>query len=372
MKTLRKPAVLLAAGALALGGLTACGGGDKKDAGSSSGDPKIKLASSFKNLSANGAFSVGIHIDDKDGNLKKSFAKDSTSEEVKIFDRVLDGSIKVTANADKADPTKSSFKLELLEGSKADFALTVVAGDLYLHLDKDFLTEVGGEDAIKTLNGFAPALATGGTIKIAGLLSQLEDLGEDISGSTAKPTATPSIDPAAISKAFSDAFASAVTITSTSGSTYNVTAELKTLVNAIANTISPIVKSVGGEAASEFGDVDDLAAQVPAGTVAGTIKLDGDTVSEVTLEFQSIVDYIVKADPSSAEDAPNAKGSSLVLSFDKNASAVTAPSGATPLDFSKILGSLFGGLSGGAGAGATTPSIPCSALPAGVSIPCTK
>lgn len=371
MKRFQRPAVMLAAGALTIGGLAACG--DKKN-DTSSKDPKVALAAAFTTFGDSKNFAVTLHFKDDKGSLAKSFKAEAEDDAEKaIIDRVLSGSIKISSS-DRGN-NKHDFKIELLEGSTADFSFSVVNEDLYVHLDKGFLTEVGGQDAIDAISGIAPALATGGTIKISGLLKTFEGLSELSGGGSAKPT--PSIDPKAISDSFSKAINSAVTITKQSGDTYAISADVKALANVYLDVFKPLLSAIP-EAASELGDFSDIESQIssiPAGSVSGTVTVKSGAVKELGLDLESIVKYIVTADPSSAEGAPDVTGAQLVATFDASAPAISAPSGATSFDISKLIQQFMGGalgsaLSGGGSGG--TPTIPCSALPAGITIPCSK
>lgn len=372
---LRKPATVAAIGLIAVASLTACG---KKSSGGATASGNLDLAASISKLSEGTGASITIKLNDPTGTLAKALAKDSKASDVAMQKRVLAGSIRISfaghAGAKLNDKkAQHDFQIELLEGSTPDFSLAVVGSDLYAHLDSAFLKQVGGDKAIQGISQFAPALATGGTVKIAGILSTLKGIAEKAG---AKPTATPSIDAQSYARSIRAAASSAVTVKSHNGDTYTVGVDVHTLLTSIYSVIKPLAASAGQFGGSQLANADKGLSAIPNGEVTGTVTVSGGALKQIALDGQSIVDLVAKADPAKATDKPIITGSQLVIDFDNSAS-INAPSDATTIDIAKIFGNLIGGgLSAGLGgstSGSSSTSLPpCSAIPPSLKgkIPC--
>lgn len=374
MRTLHRGIAGITIGLLAVGGLTACSNSKTTALPS---DPKAALVASLTNLGNETSASVTISLKDPAGALLKAMSKDSTAKDIAIAKRVLAGSFKLSmagSNGAKLGDTKAKhdFSMELIEGATTDFAISVISGDLYAHIDQGFLNETGGAKAVSAIKTFAPALATGGYIKIPGIVKAATDFSSGLTGSTSgKPK--PSIDPQAISNEASAALKSAITVTKTANDVYGITVAVKPLMSAYVSIFSRYSTAFGGSAATAgFASIQKGVDSIPDGAITGTVTVNGNKASQIAIDLSSVTALVKKAKPTST--IPDLAGAQLLIAVGSSTSGLTVPAGATELNLASLFGKIFGaaGALGGAGGGFGTPQVPCSALPPTVKIPCTK
>lgn len=373
MKTMQRATAIVAIGVVGAMGLASC---SKKSSAGLPSDPKAALAASVSNLGGESSASITLSFKDPNGTLLKAMSKDSSKTEVGYIKRVLAGSLKFSVAAAgggklKDPKAKHDFSMELIEGQTTDASIAVIAGDLYAHIDSGFLKQVGGANAVQGLNSVAPALASGGTIKIPGIAKASKDFA---AGLGATPKSTPSIDPTAISEDLKAAFRSATTATKSGSDTYDVTVSIKPLVGAFLSLGTKYASAFGGAAASGLSGFESQASKIPDGTITGVATVNGNKLSQFALNLDSISALVKKQKPSA--DVPDLKGSQLLVAFGSSTSGLTAPSGATELSIAGLFGKLMAGFSSSSSSHGSSSvqlgQIKCSQVPAGITIPCQK
>lgn len=372
MRTLHRGIAGITIGLLAVGGLTAC---SKSKTAALPSDPKAALVASVTNLGNETSASVTISLKDPSGALLKAMSKDSTAKDIAIAKRVLAGSFKLSfagSNGAKLGDTKAKhdFSMELIEGATTDFSISVISGDLYAHVDQGFLNETGGAKAVSAVKTFAPALATGGYIKIPGIVKAASDFSSGLTGAVSgKPT--PSIDPQAISNEASAALKSAITATKTASDVYGITVAVKPLISAYVSIFTRYSTAFGGSAvAAGFAGIQKGVEAIPDGSITGTVTVNGNKASQIAIDLNSVTALVKKAKPTST--IPDLSGAQLLIAVGSSTSGLTVPAGATELNLASLFGKIFGAAGALGGASGGTPEVPCSALPPTVKIPCKK
>ena len=370
---MQRATAILAIGVVGAVGLAGC---SKKSSSALPSDPKAALVASVSNLGGESSTSITLSFKDPNGALLKAMSKDSSKTEIGYIKRVLAGSLKISVAAAGGgklsdQKAKHDFSLELIEGSTTDASIAVIAGDLYAHIDASFLKQVGGANAVTAIGGVAPALASGGTIKIPGILKASQDFAK---GLGATPKTTPSVDPQAIANDLKAAFSSAVSATKAGSDTYDVSISIKPLVTAFLSLGTKYVSAFGGAAASSLKGVEGDAAKIPNGTVTGVATVNGDKLSEFALNLDS-VGALAKAQNPKA-DVPDLKGAQVVVAFGSSTSGLTVPNGATEFSIATLFAKLASGFGSSSSSSSSssvgTAQIPCSQVPAWITIPCRK
>ena len=356
----------LTAAALALPlALAGCGGDDTGEGGGGDGEAKepADLGAAYDRLLDAQTATFTLSLDDGDGNLKRLATEDETDPlNDETADTVIGGKVVVTIDpagdatlreATQVDPAASpadqltavnySVSVEADGGPVAQ--LRLVDGALFAAVDFDRIdgiAEGAGEEPLgPQLDGFAaqsPELAAAVedlragqflTLDLAPLLSTFEGL----AGPT--PTGAP-VDGAQLAEDLLAAVQPHSTVTGGEEGTFDVTVKAKPALQAASQVFAelPIPGVTDAIDPAQFEALDD-------GDLRGTVSLQGESLSQVTLDLDSVNDVNAPDE----EDVELA-GSDLVLGIDDEADEVTAPGEVSDVDLNALVMSFFGAFAG--------------------------
>lgn len=342
--------------------------------GSSSGDALGNIEKGFDKLSEAKSASFELSFTDGDGKLAAAMSEGSP-EDKELIETVLGGKIKVVVDpaGDATLGSLGSFDSTKGLGSQltaANFSLSVnadggdiagirlVKGALYASVDlkkiDELATKAGSGGIFNDITDFtegappqvAPAIKdvqAGKWLKLD-LVPLAEQFGGLLEG-LPKPSASASaaVDSAKLVESLKTAVLSNTTATGDDGE-YDVEIKAKETLTALVG----VLKSSGIPGVDMF-DTADLQ-DVGPGALKGKVKIDGDSIKELTLDLESVNALLPTTD-----QAPGGLGDSTVtLTFDDGAEEVSAPDNVSAVDLNALLTSLIGQFAGALGGGSSS------------------
>lgn len=366
------PFTLVACGGDSAGGSTGSGdnpivggAGEGGVVGGGGGDAPSGQAV-YDKLMQSTSTSVRLSVEDPDGAIKRGILADDPETPEAIIDTFLGGSISFTVDpagdqtlgelqatsvdapvAEQLKATNVSFSVDAKGGPIAQ--LRLVDGVMYAAADLntigDIAVEAGEPNAQAQLDAglssipqgtqLATDLRDGKFLKLdlAPFAGQLEGL------TGAAPMPDQMVDGQKLAQDLLAAVQPFTMVTGGENGTYDVEVEAKRALTALADSLK--ASGIPGFDTLDATELDML----KEGTVKGSFSTDGDSLTEVTLDLQSLI-AVVPDD--GGTPAPDLSGSILKLEIDDSADEVGVPDGVSDIDLNALVSQLFGSFLGGA------------------------
>ena len=340
---------------------------------------KAELAAAGDHLKASRSLSISLHVDDRDGSLRKVAAAEDGGKLSAVSSSLLTGGITYTVdpagNKTLADlrttdqseqQLKSSIKdvnvaLVIRSEKAAIGELRLVAGNLYAHVDLQEInrlaTAANGhsidgdlDDAAASDPSLKQAVAdvrAGKWIKLplVDYLDKLKDLAKSFSGLGApvEPSASPVPDFGAIGDRLYSAVKPYVKVTdandSSSDRVLDVNVQVRPALKAALAAMKSMTDLPFADALKDL-DPSEIDKHVADGSAHGTIRLADGHLTQLAVDLESL--RTLDPEPSKS----SLRGSSVVLDVNDSAGQVTAPTDVSDFKIGDLLDSILSGAQG--------------------------